>query len=182
LGRVPGCGRQGEAHRGRRHDGAPTATEKRARAAADNGGDALACEQRGRGGREVCRCANEGGREGERGSGLKWPRVRRLRAPRATWAWSPRHARRLRGDGRADSSGPRAERAGKRARTWGRWSRIRAGPPGQREKRGKEGARGGMGQMGRKAKGAGDAGFFPFFFYSGICFPFSFYLLYLIQI
>jgi hypothetical protein len=38
-----------------------------------------------------------------------------------------------------------------------------------------------MGQMGRKAEGAGDVGFFPFF-YSGICFPFSFYLLYLIQI
>jgi hypothetical protein len=39
-----------------------------------------------------------------------------------------------------------------------------------------------MGQMGQKAEGAGEAGFFPFFFYSGICFPFSFYLLYLIQI
>jgi hypothetical protein len=34
----------------------------------------------------------EGG-EGERGSGLKWPRARWLRAPRATWAWSPWHAR-----------------------------------------------------------------------------------------
>ena len=39
-----------------------------------------------------------------------------------------------------------------------------------------------MGLMGRKAEGAGKAGFFSFFFYSGICFPFSFYLLYLIQI
>jgi hypothetical protein len=60
--------------------------------AAINGGGALACERRGRGGREVCRCANEGGREGERGSRLKWLRARRLRAPRATWARSPRHA------------------------------------------------------------------------------------------
>jgi hypothetical protein len=58
-----------------------------------NGGGALACAQRGRGGREVCRCANEGGDEGERGSGLKWPRAGWWRAPRATWARSPRHAR-----------------------------------------------------------------------------------------
>jgi hypothetical protein len=39
-----------------------------------------------------------------------------------------------------------------------------------------------MGLMGRKAEGAGEAGFFSFFFYSGICFLFSFYLVYLIQI
>jgi hypothetical protein len=38
-----------------------------------------------------------------------------------------------------------------------------------------------MGLVGRKAEGAGGVGFFSFFFYSGICFPFSFYLLYLIQ-
>jgi hypothetical protein len=52
----------------------------------------------GEGGREACRCVNEGGGEGERGSGLKWPRARWLLAPRATWAargtrGSPRHAR-----------------------------------------------------------------------------------------
>ena len=52
---------------------------------------------------------------------------------------------------------------------------------GRERKRGKERARG-MGLVGRKAEGAGEAGFFSFFFYSGICFPFSFYLLYLIQI
>jgi hypothetical protein len=34
------------------------------------GGGALACAQRGRGGRGVGRCANEGGGEGEWGSGL----------------------------------------------------------------------------------------------------------------
>jgi hypothetical protein len=39
-----------------------------------------------------------------------------------------------------------------------------------------------MGLVGRKAEGAGGAGFFSFFFYSGICFLFSFYLLSLIQI
>jgi hypothetical protein len=60
--------------------------------AAVNGGGALACEQRGGGGREVSRCANEGGREGGLGSGLKWLRARWLRAPRATWARSPWHA------------------------------------------------------------------------------------------
>jgi hypothetical protein len=35
LGRVPGCERRGEAHRGRGHGGAPTSTEKQAR---DGGG------------------------------------------------------------------------------------------------------------------------------------------------
>jgi hypothetical protein len=91
--------------------------------AAVNGGGALACAQRGGGGREVCRCANEGGREGGLGSGLKWPRAGWLRASRATWARRPRHAqlgRRLRGDEGADSRGPRAERAGERARMRGR--------------------------------------------------------------
>ena len=39
-----------------------------------------------------------------------------------------------------------------------------------------------MGLVGRKAEGAGETGFFSFFFYSGICFLFSFYLFYLIQI
>jgi hypothetical protein len=91
--------------------------------AAVNGGGALACAQRGGGGREVCRCANEGGREGGLGSGLKWPRARWLRASRATWVRRPRHAqlgRRLRGDEGADSRGPRADRAGERARMRGK--------------------------------------------------------------
>jgi hypothetical protein len=50
------------------------------------GGGALACAQRGRGGRGVCWSANGGGGEGEWGSGLKWPGAGQLRAPRATWA------------------------------------------------------------------------------------------------
>jgi hypothetical protein len=50
------------------------------------GGGALACAQRGRGGRGVRWSANGGGGEGEWGSGLKWPGAWRLRAPRATWA------------------------------------------------------------------------------------------------
>jgi hypothetical protein len=55
------------------------------------------------------------------------------------------------------------------------------GGPARAERGGGESARG-MGLMGRKAEGAGEAGFFSFFFYSGICFLFSFYLFYLIQI
>ena len=47
----------------RRRDGLGTA--------AINGDGVLACEQRGGGGKEVCRCANEGEREGGLGSGLK---------------------------------------------------------------------------------------------------------------
>jgi hypothetical protein len=57
----------------------------------------------------VCRCANEEGGESERGSRLKWPRrggcelhARRGRGVRGTRG----SGRRLRGDGRADSSGP----------------------------------------------------------------------------
>jgi hypothetical protein len=39
----------------------------------------------------------------------------------------------------------------------------------------------GIGPAGPKGRGGRVVGFFSFFFYSGICFPFSFYLLYLIQ-
>jgi hypothetical protein len=95
------------------------------------------------------------------------------------WPRSPRHARRLRGDGRADSSSPRAERAGEAGADAGKAVALTSGPARAEREEGGRKARAGMGQ---KAEGAGDAGFFPFFFYSGICFPFSFYLLYLIQI
>jgi hypothetical protein len=50
-----------------------------------------------------------------------------------------------------------------------------------RERRGEAGARG-VGRLGRKAEGKGVAGHFTFFFYFRNCFPFSFYLLHLIQI
>jgi hypothetical protein len=79
--------------------------------------------------------------------------------------------RRLRGDGGADSPGPRAERAGEAGADAGKAVALTGGPArAEREEGG-----------GRRAR-AGWGGFFPFFFYSGICFPFSFYLLYLIQI
>jgi hypothetical protein len=54
----------------------------------------------------------------------------------------------------------------------------RAGPPGQREG-GRNGRARGMGRLGRKAEGNMGAG--HFFFYFSNCFPFSFYLLHLIQ-
>jgi hypothetical protein len=142
-----------------------------------NGGGALACAQRGGGGRGVCRCANEGGGEGERGSGLKWPgrggcelHARRGRGVRGTRG----PGRRLRGDGGADSSGPRAERERKAGAGAGKAVALTGGPARAEREGGKEGARAGMGQRGRKAEGAGKAGFFSFFFYSGICFPFFF--------
>ena len=56
------------------------------------------------------------------------------------------------------------------------------GGPARAERGGGKGARGGLGRLGRKAEGGRVVGFFPFFFYSGICFLFSFYLFYLIQI
>jgi hypothetical protein len=88
--------------------------------------------------------------------------------------------RRLRGDGRADSSGPRAERAGKAGA--GKAAALTSGPARAERGEGEGGHARGMGQMGRKAEGAGEAGFFPFSFILAFVFPFSFYLLYLIQI
>jgi hypothetical protein len=106
------------------------------------------------------------------------------RAPRATWARSPRHAqlgRRLCGDEEADSPGPRAERAGEADADAGKAAALTGGPArAEREEGGK--ARAGDGPDGPKGRGGGGSGLLSFFFYSGICFPFSFYLLYLIQI
>jgi hypothetical protein len=116
--------------------------------------------------------------------GLKWPRVGRLRARRATWAWSPRRARseggRLRRDEGADRGGPRAERE-RRAHAQVKRQRRQGGPAGAERERGSRRARG-VGRLGRKAEGKGVAGHFTLFFYFGNCFPFSFYLLHLTQI
>jgi hypothetical protein len=150
-----------------------------------NGGGALACAQRGGGWRGVCRCANEGEREGGLGFGLKWPRAGWLRASRATWARRPRQCaarRQLRGDEGADSLGPRAEGAGKAGAGAGKAAALTGGPARAEREEGGEGARAGWAGWAERLRGAGGVGFFSFFFYSGICFPFSFYLLYLIQI
>jgi hypothetical protein len=128
-------------------------------------------------------------REGERASEVLGSRGRgrggcELHARRGRGVRGTRGSgRRLRGDGRVDSPGPRAERAGEAGADAGMAIALTGGPA--RAERGEGGGKRarGMGQMGRKAEGAGGGvGFFPFFFYSGICFPFSFYLLYLIQI
>jgi hypothetical protein len=66
LRRVPGCGRRGEAHRGRGHGGAPTSTGKRAR---DGGGLMAAALWRERSAGEVREgLAGAQMREGERAS------------------------------------------------------------------------------------------------------------------
>jgi hypothetical protein len=184
LGRVPGCGRRGEAHRGRGHGGAPTSTGKRAR---DDGGLMATALWRVRSVGEV-REGSAGAqmREGERASGVLGSSVR-------GWGGCGLHARRGRGDrgnaqlGRqlhgdegADSPGPRAERAGKAGAGAEKAAALTGGPAGA-ERGGGRGARG-IGPAGPKGRGGGAGlGFFPFFFYSGICFLFYFYLLYLIQ-
>jgi hypothetical protein len=117
LGRVPGCGRRGEAHRGRGHGGAPTSTGKQAR---DGGGLMAAALWRVRSVGEV-REGSAGAqmREGERASGVLGSsgrgrggcglHARRGRGDRG----NAQLGRQLRGDEGADSPGPRAERAGK---------------------------------------------------------------------
>jgi hypothetical protein len=57
----------------------------------------------------------------------------------------------------------------------------RAGSPGQREEGGKGRARGGWAGWAERPRGTGGAGHLFFFFYFSNCFPFSFYLLHLIQ-
>jgi hypothetical protein len=135
-----------------------------------NGGGALACAQSGGGGRGVCRCANEGGGEGERGSGLKWPRrggrgVRGTRGP----------GRRLRGDGGADSSGPRAERERKAGAGAGKVV-VLTGGPARAEREGGEGRRArGDGPDGPKGRGGGEGGLlFLFLLFWHLFFPFLF--------
>jgi hypothetical protein len=90
--------------------------------------------------------------------------------------------RRLRGDGRADSSGPRAERAGKAGAGAGKAVALTSGPARAERGEGGGGRARGDGPDGPKGRGGGGSVLLSFFFYSGICFPFSFYLLYLIQI
>jgi hypothetical protein len=198
-GRVPGCGRRGEAHRGNGHGGAPTAAGNRARNGGVYGGGALACAQRGGGGRgRAGWCANEGG--GEQGSGLKWLRAR----------WGESHARRGRGDRGTHGGGyaktekltsqargaerekkagagareagltgrahGQRERARERARARGsgsadRWGRV------SRERRGERRARGGpTGPKGRG--GGGEVGCFAFFFCSELFSPFLLFILF----
>ena len=156
--RVPGCGRRGEAHRGNGHGGAPTAAGNRARNGGVYGGGALACAQRGRGGRGGAGwCANEGGGDGEQGSGLKWPRAR----------WGEPHARRGRGDRGTHGGGyAKTEKLTSRARGAEREKKAGAGARkagltgrahGQRE-RGSGHTRGGSGSADRWGRASRESG------------------------
>ena len=138
-------------------------------------------------------CANEGGGDGEQGSGLKWPRAR----------WGEPHARRGRGDRGTHGGGyAKTEKLTSRARGAEREKKAGAGAReagltgrahGQREReagarkaaaptgRARCAERGGgerhareVGRLGRKAEGGGEVGCFAFFFYFGIVFSFSF--------
>jgi hypothetical protein len=82
--------------------------------------------------------------------------------------------RRLREDEGADKPGPRAEREGKAGAGAGKAAGADGRARQGRERRGKRARTRGMGRLGRKAEGGMGLGFFPFFFYSGIVFPFSF--------
>jgi hypothetical protein len=181
LGHVPGCGRRGEAHRGRGHGGAPTATGKRARAAMVSGGGALACAQRGGGERGVCWCANEGGGEGEWASGLKWPgrggcelHARRGRGDRG----NAQLGRRLRGDDGADSPGPRAEREGKAGAGAEKAAALTGGPAGAEREEGEEARARDWAGWAERPRGPGLWASFPFSFI--LAFVFSFLFIYYI--
>jgi hypothetical protein len=140
-----------------------------------NGGGVLVCEQRGRGGKGLCRCANDGGERvsealdssgrGRGGGELHARRGRGFRGTRGS-------GRRLRGDGRADSSGPRAERAGKAGA--GKAVALTSGPARAERGEGEGGRARGDGPDGPKGRGGGGSGLLSFFFYSGICFPLFF--------
>jgi hypothetical protein len=133
-----------------------------------NGGGALACAQRGGGGRGVCRCTNEGGGEGERSSGLKWTRrggcelhARRGRGVRGTRG----SGRRLRGDERADSLGPRAERAGKTGAGVGKTVALTGGPARAEREEGEGGRARGDGPDGLRGRGKRASFFFLLFWH-----------------
>ena len=162
MGRVPGCGRRGEAHRGRGHGGAPTATGKRAR---DGGGLMAVAPWRERSAGEV-REGSAGAqmREAERASGVLSSsgrgrggcelHPRRGRGVRG----SAQLGRQLRGDEGADSPGPRAEREGKAGAGAGKAAALTGGPArAERERRGKGRARG-IGPAGPKGRGGGWVG------------------------
>jgi hypothetical protein len=71
---------------------------------------------------------------------------------------------------------------GKRARARRRRPALTGGPARAERERGDEARARDWAGWAERPRGGGVVGFFSFFFYSGICFLFSFYLLYLIQI
>jgi hypothetical protein len=148
-------------------------------------------------------CANEGGGDGEQGSGLKWPRARwgepharRGRGDRGThgggYAKTEKLTSRARGAEREKKAGAGAREAGLTGRAHGQRGSEGAGARGEAaaptggagraERGGGEMRAREVGRLGRKAEGGGEVGCFAFFFYSELFFPFLFYFPYLIQI
>ncbi|PWZ18583.1 hypothetical protein Zm00014a_028403 [Zea mays] len=196
--RVPGCRRRGEAHRGNGHGGAPTAAGNRARNDGVYGGGALACAQRGRGGRGGAGwCANEGGGDGEQGSGLKWPRARwgepharRGRGDRGThgggYAKTEKLTSRARGAEREKKAGAGAREAGLTGRAHGQrereaGARKAAAPTGRArcaERGGGRGARARWADWAERPRGAGKWAALPFSFILELFSPFLLFILF----
>ena len=119
-------------------------------------------------------CANEGGGDGEQGSGLKWPRARwgepharRGREDRGThgggYAKTEKLTSRARGAEREKKAGAGAREAGLTGRAHGqresegKRQRRQAGPAAQREE-GREARARGNGPAGPKGRGGGWVG------------------------
>jgi hypothetical protein len=82
------------------------------------------------------------------------------------------------------TEGARGQREWGSGRTRGESGRADGRARQDKERKGGWGgrrARGGWAGLAERLRGAGGMGHFVFFFYSSNCFPFSFYLLYLIQ-
>jgi hypothetical protein len=185
LERVSSCGRRGEAHRGRGHGGAPTSTGKRAR---DGGGQrrllsgvrvAWGRLKRGSTGAQM----REG--EGERGSGAQVAEGRAVASStRDVGVESSVRAARAGGYAgtRELTKGAREQRERGSGRTRRESGHADGRARKDRERKGGRGrARGGWAGWAERPGGTGGMGHFSFFFYFSNCFPFSFYLLHLIQ-
>ena len=199
--RVPGCGRRGEAHRGNGHGGAPTAAGNRARNGGVYGGGALACAQRGRGGRGGPVGAQM--REGEmaskaRGSSGRGRGGGEFHARRGRGEGGREQlGRRLREEDGADNPGPRAERERGSGRARGKRQRRQVGPGEQREREagarkaaaptgrarcaergGGRGARARWADWAERPRGAGKWAALPFSFILELFSPFLLFILF----
>jgi hypothetical protein len=140
-----------------------------------NGDGVLVCEQRGRGGKGLCRCTNDGGERvsealdssgrGRGGGELHARRGRGFRGTRGS-------RRRLRGDGRADSSGPRAERAEKAGA--GKAVALTSGPARAERGEGEGGRARGWARWAERPRGRGKRASFLFLLFWHLFSPFLF--------
>jgi hypothetical protein len=117
--------------------------------------------------REGERASEVLGSSGRGGCELHARRGRGVRGTRGS-GW------RLRGDGRADSSGPRAERAGKAGAGAGKAVALTSGPARAERGEGGGGRARGDGPDGPKGRGGGGSGLLSFSFILAFVFPFLF--------